>query len=223
MASAPQHVLDLLNSLIHSYPTGLPEGIHLNINLDVNLAAANTGSGVPVNEPADLPEVPPAGAVYKGPFLGLYRVVANNDSHRIKVRSDSDGLAPEITMKLEARHLAFMKALNPAKPTYLETNGYIYETNDSVPKTLYKQYAFDGQLLVVAETMRVGKTVMGRIVGIGSDPLKSDPKPLDAAHTNNILTPWLVHQIPGILVYVPILSSDTEAGWVNMDELEKIR
>jgi hypothetical protein len=213
MATAPQNVLDLLNSLLQAYPAGLPQGIHLNINLDVKVE----------DEIDDTPGSTPVGPVYKGPFLGLYRVVANNESKRIKVRSDSDALAPEISIPITTRHVNFMQALNPTKPTYLESNGYIYTTTGAVPKIFYRQFAFDGQLIVIAETKRSGKTAMGRIVGIGSDPLLSDPKPFDATLTNNTLTPWLVHQIPGLLVYAPILSADTAAGWVCMDELEKIR
>ncbi len=214
MAAAPQHILDLVNSLIQSYPTGLPEGIHLNINL----AVSTDSTTVDIN-PGD----PPAGPVYKGPFLGLYRVIATNQARRIKVRSDFDPAAPEMSINVDARHINFMRALNPTKPGYLEGNGYIYTTSGSNPKTYYKQYAFDGQLLVVAETRRVGSTVMGRVIGIGTDPLMSDPKPLNAAVTNNNLTPWLVHQIPGSLVFAPILASVTEEGWVIMDELEKVR
>ena len=212
MSGAPQHILDLINSLIQSYPTGLPEGIHLNINLDVALAPAVVD-----------PDTPPIEPVYKGPFLGLYRVVANNESHRIKVRSDCDALAPEIIFPVNSSQINFMRALNPTKPTYLEKNGYIFETSGSVQKPAYRQFAFDGQLIVIAETRRAGKIAMGRIVGIGSDPLRSDPKPLDATLTNNTLTPWLVHQIPGFSVYAPILASENQSGWVIMDELEKIR
>ena len=226
MSGAPQHVLDLLNSLIQSYPTGLPEGIHINVNLDVKVTVAGDGSGSPVVvvEPTDSPQPAPAGPVYKGAFLGLYRVIAKNVSHRIKVRSDCDEIAPELSILVDPRHLNFMRALNPAKPAYLQDNGYIYDTSGSAQNTFYRQYAFDGQLVVIAETRRVGKSsVMGRVVGIGSDPLKSDPKPLDAALTNNVHTPWLVHQIPGLLVYAPIFAADTGGGWVSMDELEKIR
>lgn len=226
MSGAPQNVLDLLNSLIHAYPTGLPDGIHININLDVKsgiVSIEDPDSPGDLDEPDDTPQSTQVGPVYEGPFLGLYRVTEKNDSQRIKVRSDCDPVAPELSVRLTPRHLSYMRFLNPTKPAYLETNGYIYETTNTSKSMYYRQYAFTGQLVVVAETRRIGKAVMGRVVGIGTDPHKSDPKPLDAAVTNNNLTPWLVHQIPGVLVYAPIFAPDTGSGWVNMDEIEKIR
>jgi hypothetical protein len=231
MSAIPQHVTDVINSLIEAYPTGLPEGIQININLSVPLeatqgqavsASIQGASSLPVTQTAPSVE-PPAAPAYKGPFLGLYRVIARNPSKRIKIRSDFDMAAPEASVHLTPRQYEFIRALNASRPQYLENNGYIYRSEDGLPYTFYKQFGYNNQLLVISEIKRVGSAVMGRVVGIGEDPYLSDPKPLDPAVTNHKTTPWLVHLIEDLQVYAPILTADSSPGWVNMQEVEKVR
>jgi hypothetical protein len=215
--------------MIKAYPTGLPEGIHLNINLSVQLGVdtePQVDVKTSVEEAAPVGVTPPvisAGPSYKGQFLGLFRVVARDDSRRIKIRSDFDMAAPEASVKLTDRQYAFIKALNLGRMQYFENSGLIFTSNNGTQNIFYKQYGFDKQLLVVSEIRRVGDTTMGRVVGIGSDPYLSDPKPLDAAATNYKNTPWLVHLIDGVQIYAPILTADSTPGWINMREVEKVR
>ncbi len=229
MSSIPQHVTDLVDSVIKAYPTGLPEGVHLNINLSVQVVPTTAEPlemvEVDVTEDESLPEpqAPTATPSYKGQFLGLFRVVARNPSGRIKIRSDFDMAAPEASVKLTNQQYAYLKALNPGKFSYLEKNGYLFVTDNGTHNIFYRQYGFDKQLLVISEIRRVGDATMGRVVGIGNDPYVSDPKPLDASVTNYKSTPWLVHLIDGVEIYAPILTADATPGWVNMHEVEKVR
>lgn len=235
----PQHITDLVDSMIKAYPTGLPDGIHLNINL--NIHASQGDEITQYDEDQDLyenrvdvsvdtvealpPQQPEATTApsYKGQFLGLYRVVPRTASGRIKIRSHSELKAAEATVKLTDRQYAFIKALNPGRIQYLETSGYIFTSDNGTHNLFYKQFGFEKQLLVIAEIRRVGEGVMGRVVGIGSDPYLSDPKPLDVAVTNYKNTPWLVHLIDGVQIYAPILTADSTPGWVDMQDVEKVR
>jgi hypothetical protein len=247
MSTIPQHVTEMIDALIKAYPTGLPEGIHMNINLNVAANVAETS--IPVRhaseafdlqietsqpkfpdeaiefaaEPAKTPAEPPETPAYKGQFLGLYRVVPRLESGRIKIRGSADLSAPEATVSLTDQQFAFLRALNTARPSYLESQGYLIKATDGSQRILYKQFGFDKQLLVISEIKKSEDGLVGRVVGIGNDPYLSDPKPLNTGITNHKTTPWLVHSIESVGVYAPIFASDEKSGWVNMQDVEKVR
>lgn len=233
MSNVPQHVTELIDSLIKAYPTGLPEGIHMNINLNVLTNGAETVASVRhASEAFDLqletsqPEFPVDVAetpAYKGQFLGLYRVVPRLESGRIKIRGSADLSAPEASVNLSDQQFGFLRALNTERPSYLESNGYLFKATDGSQRILYKQFGFDKQLLVISEIKKSEDGLMGRVVGIGKDPYLSDPKPLSVNVTNHKTTPWLVHLIESVGVYAPIFASDDKPGWVNMQDVEKVR
>lgn len=228
MLPVSHQLTELINSLVEAYPTGLPDGIQININFNLPLDTAKQAEEniivqtQPVRIPAVQVEAPPIQS-YKGPFLGLYRVIASNPSRRIKIRSDFDPTAPEASIRLTDPQYNFLKALNGERFSYLESSGYLYAPKTDPNVILYKQFGFDGQLIIIAETKTIGASTLGRVIGIGNNPYLSDPKPLNQGVTNNKNTPWLVHLIPDMLVYVPIFTADDTPGWVNMQDVEKIR
>jgi hypothetical protein len=234
MTILQQNITELVDAMIKAYPTGLPEGVHVNINLNLHVSSDGAQYQVVDNsqdnisldiendaapsesESAPLPS-------YKGDFLGLFRVVPRTESGRIKIRSHSELKAPEAVVKLTDAQYRFIKALNTTRFHYLETNGYVYVSDNGSHNVFYKQYGFDKQLLVVSEIRKVGDSRMGRVVGIGVDPYLADPKPLDTSITNYKNTPWLVHSIAGVDVYAPILTGDSVPGWIDMQDVEKVR
>jgi hypothetical protein len=229
MSTIPQHVTELIDSLIKAYPTGLPDGIHMNINLNVQAGSARHQESehidIPIEpgENSSVSKPAPESPAYKGQFLGLYRVVGNNESGRIKIRSGPELKAPEVDVRLTDKQYAFIRSLNPNRLPYFESSGYIFKSNNGSQNIFYKQFGFDKQLLVISEIKRIGDARMGRVVGIGNDPYLSDPKPLNAQVTNYKTTPWLVHHIESVDIYAPILASDNASGWVNMMDVEKVR
>jgi hypothetical protein len=233
MTNIQQNITELVDAMIKAYPTGLPEGVRININLNLNVSSSNTqhhvvekydGISVDIDDDtaSDSPESAPLPS-YKGDFLGLYRVVPRTQSGRIKIRSHPESKAPEAVVKLSDAQYQFVKALNSAHFPYLESNGYISASPNGSRNVFYKQYGFEKQLLVISEIRKVGDSRMGRVVGIGVDPYLADPKPLDASITNHKNTPWLVHSIAGVQVYAPIFTGDSVPGWIDMQDVEKVR
>jgi hypothetical protein len=229
----PPDITEFVNAIIHAYPTGLPDGVRININFnitvgqetrlepaEISIEAPESRESHEAHEALPNPENIQA---YKGPFLGLYRVNAKNGSGRIKIRSDFDLTAPEASVKLSEPQYKFLQALNPREFAKMEQNGYIYMSNGANPQLWYRQYGFNGQLLMIAETRVFGNVMLGRVVGIGENPYLSDPKPLNPNYTNHQLTPWLVHNIEQEQLYAPILTAGDTPGWVNMQEVEKVR
>jgi hypothetical protein len=234
MTVLQQNVTELLDAMVKAYPTGLPQGVHININLNLNVSSANNQyqvvenaqDSVSLNIEGDAaPGESEGGPLpsYKGDFLGLFRVVPRTESGRIKIRSHPEPKAPEAVVKLTDAQYRFIKALNTARFHYLETNGYVYVSDNGSHNVFYKQYGFDKQLLVVSEIRKVGDSRMGRVVGIGVDPYLADPKPLDVSITNHKNTPWLVHSITSVEVFAPILTGDSVPGWIDMIDVEKVR